>query len=175
MDFKEQNILFLKGIHLDDLIPVEDIYQKELLNNLENNVTEIFYDKISKHFTTLENWKKTTNIRCWFCSLKFKNIPWFIIENTNHTSEGVSYDINGNFCSCGCLLGYVNIYYNKREHFDIYMSVSKLYNIIYQKSIKDIIESPSKYILKIYGGYSNIDEYQNEIKRINNLNISNGY
>ena len=34
MDFKEQNILFLKGIHLQDLIPVEEIYQKELLNEI---------------------------------------------------------------------------------------------------------------------------------------------
>lgn len=175
MDFKEQNILFLKGIHLQDLIPVEDIYQKELLNNLENNITEIFYDKISKHFSTLQNWKKSTNIRCWYCSLKFKNIPWFLIENTNYTASGMTYDIDGNFCSCGCVLGYINKNYNKRDHFDIYQSVYKLYNIIYNKNIKEIEESPSKYILKIYGGDASIEEYQNEIKRINRLNISNGY
>lgn len=175
MDFKEQNILFLKGIHLQDLIPIEDLYQKELLNNLDNNVTEVFYDKIIKQFTTLDKWKKTTNIRCWYCSLKFKNIPWFIIENTNYTSDGITYDINGNFCSCGCLLGYINQNYNKRYHFDIFQSVYKLYKIIYNKDIKDIIESPSKYILKIYGGDATIEEYQNEIKRINKLNISNGY
>jgi hypothetical protein len=175
MDFKEQNILFLKGIHLQDLIPVEEIYQKELLNNLENNVTEIFYDKLSKHFSTIQNWKKSTNIRCWYCSLKFKNIPWFLIENTNYTSDGITYDIDGNFCSCGCLLGYINKNYNKRDHFDIYQSVYKLYKIIYNKNIKEIIESPSKYILKIYGGDSSIEEFQNEIKRINKLNISNGF
>ena len=173
MDFKEQNILFLKGIHLQDLIPVEEIYQKELLNNLENNVTEIFYDKLSKHFSTIQNWKKSTNIRCWYCSLKFKNIPWFLIENTNYTSDGITYDIDGKFCSCGCLLGYINKNYNKRDHFDIYQSVYKLYKIIYNKNIKEIIESPSKYILKIYGGDSSIEEFQNEIKRINKLNISN--
>ena len=175
MDFKEQNILFLKGIHLQDLIPVEDIYQKELLNNLEISVAEVFYDKISKHFTTLDKWKKNTNIRCWYCSLKFKNIPWFIIENTTYSADGITYDINGNFCSCGCLLGYVNINYNRRDDFDIFKSVYKLYKIIYNKDVNEIIESPSKYILKIYGGDSNIDEYQNEIKRINNLNIKNGY
>lgn len=175
MDFKEQNILFLKGIHLQDLIPVEDIYQKELLNNLEHPTTEIFYDKIAKQFTTLGEWRKSTNIRCWYCSLKFKTIPWFIIENTNYSAEGITYDINGNFCSCGCLLGYVNRNYNKRADFDIFQSVYKLYKIIEKKEIKEIIESPSKYILKIYGGDANIDEYQNEIKRINNLNISNGY
>jgi|LauGreDrversion4_2_1035121.scaffolds.fasta_scaffold09317_3 hypothetical protein len=175
MDFKEQNILFLKGIHLQDLIQIEDLYQKELLNSLENNVNEVIYDKIAKQFTKIENWRKTTNIRCWYCSLKFKNIPWFIIENTNSTPDGITYDINGNFCSCGCLLGYINRNYNKRDDFDIYKSVYKLYKIIYNKNIKDIIESPSKYILKIYGGDASIEEYQNEIKRINKLNINNGY
>ena len=51
----------------------------------------------------------------------------------------------------------------------------KLYKIIYNKNIKEIRESPSKYILKIYGGDVSIEEYQNEIKRINKLNISNGF
>ena len=51
----------------------------------------------------------------------------------------------------------------------------KLYKIIYNKNIKEIIESPSKYILKIYGGDSSIEEFQNEIKRINKLNITNGF
>jgi len=175
MNFKEQNILFLKGIHLQDIIPIEDIYHKELLNNIDNNVTEVFYDKIAKNFTTLDKWRKNTNIRCWYCSLRFKNIPWFIIENTNYTSNGVCYDITGNFCSCGCLLGYVNRNYNRRDDFDIFKSVYKLYKIIYNKDINEIIESPSKYILKIYGGDCNIEEYQNEIKQINNLNINNGF
>ena len=35
-NFILQNILFLKGITLDDIIEVEDIYQKELLNNINN-------------------------------------------------------------------------------------------------------------------------------------------
>ena len=33
-NFSYQNILFLKNISLDDIIEVEDIYQKELLNNI---------------------------------------------------------------------------------------------------------------------------------------------
>lgn len=175
MDFKEQNILFLKGIQIQDIISVEDIYQKELLNNIETNVSSVIYDKLCKNFTNLDNWKKTTNIRCWYCSLKFKNIPWFIIENTIPTSFGSSYEITGNFCSCGCLIGYILIHYDQRKDFDIYQSVKKLYKIFYNKKINEIQPSPSKYKLKIYGGDSNMDEYQNEIKKINDINISNGY
>jgi hypothetical protein len=174
MDFKEQNILFLKGIHLQDIIAVEDIYQKELLSNIDNTVSNIVYDKICKQFVDLDSWKKFTNIRCWFCSLKFKSIPWFIIENTTYSAGGIKYDIDGNFCSCGCLLGYVLVHYDSRKHFDIFQSVNKLYKLIYNKTNKEILPSPSKYKLKIYGGDATIDEYQNEIKKINEMNIRNG-
>ncbi len=173
-EFKEQNILFLKGIHLEDILSVEDMYQRELLDNIDETVVEIIYDKIPKHFTTLEEWHKTTNLLCWFCTLKFKDIPWFIIENVNHTSEGYKFDIKGNFCSCGCLLGFIKINYNERNDFDIYRSVYKLYNIIYKKKILEILPSPNRYNLKIYGGDLSIDEYQKEIKKINEINVKNG-
>jgi hypothetical protein len=176
MDFKEPNILFLKGINIDDIIDIEDIYHKELLNNIKINNSEIniIYDKIPKQFISLDNWKKITNIRCWNCTLKFKNTPWFIIENINHTSDGNIYDISGNFCSVGCLQAYVNIYYDKRKNFDIYTSIKKLYKIFYNKTINEIIPSPDKSNLKIYGGDLEILDYQREIQIINNLNIDNG-
>jgi hypothetical protein len=173
-EFKEQNILFLKGIHIEDIVSVEDIYQQELLNNIDETTVEIIYDKIPKHFTTLDDWPKSTNLRCWFCSLKFKTIPWFIIENVNHTSEGSKFDIKGNFCSCGCLLGFVKINYNERNDFDIYRSINKLYTIFYNKKISEIKPSPNQYILKIYGGDYTIDDYKKEIKKINDININNG-
>ena len=174
MDFKEQNILFLKGINIQDILAVEDIYQKELLNNIDNTISNVVYDKISKHFTKLEDWKKTTNIRCWFCSLKFKNIPWFIIENEVHSATGIKYDIEGNFCSCGCLLGYALVHYDQRKKFDVFEYIKKLYKIMYNKKNNEILPSPSKFKLKIYGGDATIDEYQNEIKKINEINIKNG-
>lgn len=176
MDFKEPNILFLKGIHIDDIIEIEDIYQKELLNNVKNINSEvsIIYDKIPNQFTTLDKWKKNTNLRCWYCTLKFKNTPWFIIENINQSSCGVIYDILGNFCSVGCLQAHINIHYNTREHFDIYNSVKKLYKIFYNKNINEIIPSPDKYNLKIYGGIMEILDYQKEIQRINLQNSNNG-
>jgi hypothetical protein len=152
-NFIYQNILFLKGISMDDIIEVEDIYQKELLNNLSNNNintdNNIVYEKIPKHFSNFETWKKTTNVRCWYCSLKFKNTPWFIILNTNSTADGVKYDITGNFCCVGCLKGYINTNYNQRNDFDIYESVKFIYKLFYNKKITEIKPSPNKYNLKM--------------------------
>jgi len=179
-NFIYQNILFLKSITMNDIIAIEDIYQKELLNNLSNTSTittdnNTIYEKIPKHFTDFDSWTKTTNIRCWFCSLKFKNTPWFIILNTNFTSEGIKYDITGNFCSVGCLQGYVNIHYNSRNNFDIYESIKIIYKLFYNKKIKEIKASPNKYNLNIYGGNLDVHEYQLEIQNINKYNIQNGY
>lgn len=174
-DFTEQNILFLKGISLEDVISIEDLYQKDLLTIVESpQSTETIWDKIPKHFYDLNLWKKNTNVRCWYCTLKFKTIPWFIISNTNHTANGLVYDIKGNFCSCGCLMGYVKANYTKRDNFDIYKSVYKLYNIFYKKNIIDILPSPSKYELKMYGGELDLDYFQKEIKLINDINIKSG-
>lgn len=176
MDFKEPNILFLKGINIDEILEIEDIYHKELLNNINtnNNEINILYDKIPNQFISLQKWIIQTNLRCWFCTLKFKNTPWFIINNTNKTSDGIIYDISGNFCSIGCLKAHINLHYNKREHFDIYNSVKKLYKIFYKKNINTIITSPDKSNLKIYGGEFDINEYQKQIQDINNININNG-
>ena len=177
MNFKEPNILFLKGISKDDILEIEDIYQKELLNNIKDvnkNDIEIIYDKIPKTFKNLQQWKRSTNIKCWFCSLKFRNPPWFIIENTNCTDNGLIYDIKGNFCSVGCLQGYVEIYYDIRKDFDIYQSVKNLYEIFYNKKITDVKPSPNKYNLKIYGGHLDINEYQKKLLDVNIININKG-
>ena len=176
MDFKEPNILFLRGINIDDILEIEDLYHKELLNNIKtnNNEVNIIYDKLPSQFISLDKWKTKTNLRCWYCTLKFKNTPWFIINNINYTITGNIYDISGNFCSIGCLQGHININYNMREHFDIYNYVKKLYKIFYNKKIHEILQSPNKYNLKIYGGTMEIFEYQKEIQNINTQNINNG-
>lgn len=172
--FNEQYILFLKGVSIDDIISIEDIFNQEII---ETDSSEDFkgkeiivWDKIPSTFTTLENWNTTTNIRCWFCTLKFKSTPWFIITNINKYSDGKIMNIKGNFCSCGCLMGFVKKNYSNREHFDIYHNVYSLYKIMYKRSITNIIPSPEMYCLKMYGGDLNIEEYQSELKRINELN-----
>ncbi len=172
--FSEQYILFLKGVSITDIISIEDIFNQELIetdNSLDNNKNDIIvWDKIPSAFTTLENWSKTTNIRCWFCTLKFKSTPWFIITGINKYSEGKVMDVKGNFCSCGCLMGYVSKNYCKRENFDIYHNVYSLYKIMTGRSINHIRQSPEMFCLKMYGGELGIDEYQQEIKRVNDLN-----
>lgn len=179
-NFVEPYILFLKGVSLDDIISIEDLFNKEIIE-ADNNIIisndkkkeeELLWDKIPQTFTSLENWPKNTNIRCWFCTLKFKSVPWFIIKNISNTHTGKVMNVNGNFCSCGCLMGFVKKNYSNREHFDIYHNIYTLYTIINGKKKMTIKPSPDIYNLKLYGGDMTIEEYREELEKVNIFNCS---
>lgn len=139
----------------------------------ENKIVEgedTLWDKLPTTFTNIENWPRQTNIRCWFCTLKFKSTPWFIITSINQTPDGKIMNTKGNFCSCGCLMGFVKKNYSKREDFDIYHNVYTLYKIITGKKKLSIKESPDIYNLKIYGGNMSIEKYKEELEKVNILN-----
>jgi hypothetical protein len=176
-NFVEPHILFLKGVSLNDIISIEDIFNNEIMEADNNDIKSIdnedtLWDKLPSVFTNLENWPKHTNIRCWYCTLKFKSTPWFIITSINQTSEGKIMNTKGNFCSCGCLIGFIKKNYSKREHFDIYHNVLTLYKIITGKKKLNIKESPDIYNLKIYGGNMSIEKYKEELEKVNTLNMS---
>lgn len=174
--FHEQHILFLKGVSLSNFVSIEDKFNQDILQTDKKGKqrSDVVWDRIPRHFTTLDKWVKSTNLRCWYCSMRFKSQPWFIIIYCNNTQESKVYDIRGNFCSCGCLLGFVELYYNKRDNFDIYRNVYKLYEIMYGKHI-DLIRVPSdKLNLKMYGGDMTLDDYQKHLQQVNEENVRNG-
>lgn len=168
VDFTEPYILHLKGVSLSDIITMEDLFNDKM-SIQEAAVADVAEecDKIKPVFTSIEEWPSTNNIRCWFCTLKFKSIPWFIImsETINKT-----FNVKGNFCSSGCLTGYVQANFSKREHFDIYHNIGKVYTIITGKKNNNIIPSPSIYNLEMYGGSMSMQKYKQELEKINRIN-----
>lgn len=167
VDFKEPYILHLKGVSLSDITTIEDLFNNRMVSQETTVPKEEDWDKIRSTFSSLDEWPKSTNIRCWFCTLKFKSIPWFIItgETINKT-----FNVKGNFCSSGCLTGFVQQNYSRREHFDIYHNVGKLYTMITGKKNNNIIPSPSIYNLEMYGGAMSMSDYKQELERINKIN-----
>jgi len=177
MDFEEQFLLFLEGIYNDDYIDIEEQFKFKMLSNIheEENVLNkkrIIYDKIPDRFTILENWKISTNVKCWFCDLSFKNQPIFIPNSITKTNEGKELGVMGNFCSFGCAKAYINnsknIPEDKEWEYDKYLKY--LYKQFYKKVINDIIPSPNKYKLLHYGGNLSIKEYKEKLVNVNKLN-----
>jgi hypothetical protein len=178
MDFEEQYILFLEGIYTDDYTDIEDQFKIKILNNIQEEDTNlskkrIIYDKIQDGFTSLEKWKASTNIKCWFCDLSFKNQPIFIPNNILNTGSGKELTVIGNFCSFGCAKAHIitnkSIHDDKEWEYDKYLKY--LYKLFYKKSINDIIPSPNKYKLVHYGGTLSIKEYKEQLIKINKLNL----
>lgn len=182
-NFVEPYILYLKGVSLNDIISIEDIFNQEIIeaDNVDEEPEDLkkggfdcdgMWDKIPSTFTSLDNWPKQTNIRCWYCTLKFKSVPWFIIKSITQNAGGKVMNVTGNFCSCGCLMGFVKKNYSKREHFDIYHNVYSLYTIMTGKKKLTILESPDIYNLKFYGGSMSIEKYKEELEKVNLLNMN---
>lgn len=172
-DWEEQNILFLKGVNLEDFVSIEDRFNQSLLDvDAEEKTMEEPWDTLPRFFTSTENHPKETNLLCWFCSLGFKTKPWFIIKYCNNTPKGVVMDIEGNFCSCGCLMGFVLEHFDKLVDFDKKFNVYKLYRMWTGKDISHIEAPKSRYCMQMYGGEMTLEQYRYHVREVDARNMN---
>jgi hypothetical protein len=206
------NFIFIEGVSLDDIGPETistDIDLDNVIDNLKTDfiVVDQFEDmetltndevsrvvnadsELPNIYTDIDNWPKSTNLACWYCSLCFKGKPWFIpVAWTRGVidREKVTYDINlnfpqsdqciettiirtdGNFCSPFCAKRYIEEYKKytpniRKKNINMlhYQCEQFLgYNPNY------IPSAPDKTKMKKYCGESGIteSEYQKLIKR----------
>ena len=175
MDLKSihiPKILFLNGCFLSECDNIEDMFDNNLMSELDNKYENIVeYDKIPIFFKSMDTWLDKTNLKCWNCDCLFDSIPVFIPV---YISKSESKDIidgkittHGNFCSFSCSASFLHAS-NLNNKWDIQFMLRKLYFIFYGKNIINIAHSPSKYIMKQYGGHVETLEYMNLIKGLNN-------
>lgn len=170
--WEESNIMFLKGVHLDDYISIENMFEEELLSTdmpSQQYDVEVFYKNPST-FSGLDNWPKQTNLHCWYCSLSFTGMPWFIINFINNTPKGVTMDVRGNFCGCGCLMGWIKQNIPARDAFDKVQNAHRLYEIVYGKRTTHIETPMNMYAMQMFGGDLTLEEYRKHVSKINKIN-----
>lgn len=178
----DEKVLFLPGVFKKDCQLIEDMFRDKLLIK-DKKVDDKVFDKIPSCFTTLENWPKKTNLKCWSCHRYFNSIPWFepqaiepiclgsvgkflsSVDMKKLTNQKI-YNIpaKGNFCSCNCVQEYID-----RNTKDLSDKINKkkmleyVYMLIKGKKIIDIRPSPHYTNLKQYGGNYSETEYQHKI------------
>jgi hypothetical protein len=87
------NILYLKGITMEDYKSIEDIFEQHLQESVDSKpeLDSIVFNKIPKTFTSINTWPKKTNLKCWTCDFTFDTVPKFvpvyIKERTNNTNN----------------------------------------------------------------------------------------
>jgi hypothetical protein len=174
------DIFFIENVNLNKLTYYEN--DNETDNNLESlleenlnllNFTEektshfeANNDKIKDRFITIEEWY-SNNILCWYCTCSFNNKPIFIPKKIN--TENI--DVEGNFCSFNCCFKYINIHYiiDEKIRNNYINNLKYLYKIFYNKDVKIIRESPSRELLKKFGGFMSEQEYKESIKKLKNI------
>ena len=123
-------MLFLKGVYKKDCVLIDDIFEENLMANIndcsitatenelvnisktdhlvscnkliELNTKQNHYEKLP-HFKGLDTWPCKTNLLCWSCSLSFDSIPIFIpkaIEPIIKNRESNNYSIDNKGVFC---------------------------------------------------------------------------
>jgi hypothetical protein len=168
MNFYENNILFLKGIHLNQIISIEDqfdSYMKDIIDDgICGDITEeiIIYDKIPYEYNK-KTWPVKTNLKCWKCDRSFSNQSVFIAIQSWHDEDGlkmiVDRDMGGNFCSGDCAYTCIRQDYPQTARQGKIAMLRQLLNDLFPgKEIifKEIIPKTAR---QEYGGNMTYDEY----------------
>ena len=171
--YKISNILFIKDVFLEDCTPIDDLFEKKLLDSIEKDNPIIKFNTIPSTFTDMDSWIKKVNIPCWYCNLAFDNAPVFIPTVIEPVSGGYNIGTEGCFCSFPCAMKHINLYDPK-----FYTNIKKknmlylLYKIFHNKNVIEIYQSPCKFEMIHYGnGDKTIQKYKSEIKDIENRMI----
>ena len=177
------DILFIENINLNKLTFYENDnndndndndndneFRLLHINNISEEKQHIIFetndDKIKEKFITLEEWYPN-NILCWYCTCSFNNKPIFIAKKINIDNI----DVEGNFCSFHCCFKYINIYYiiDDKIKNNYINNLKYLYKIFNNKDVKIIRESPSRELLKKFGGFMSELEYKESIKKLKDV------
>lgn len=119
------------------------------------------YTPIPKHFTSVANHPKFTNLKCWNCDLNFDTYPCFIPTNLEYGADGrIECGIEGNFHSWNCAASGAKSTRNKVELGDALAAI-KLVAALF--GVANVSLAPSKILRKEYCGDDGLtrEEYLN--------------
>lgn len=163
-------ILFIKGVFLKDCIPIDDIFERQIIERLNYENPVDIYIQLPKIFNNISSWIPKTNIKCWYCDLNFENSPVFlptIIEPSTVDSNIFNVGTLGCFCSFCCAGKYNNVYNTKTcENIKMKEKLLYIYKQFYGVSTKEILISPCKYEMIQYGGVIDPMTYRNKIHQL---------
>ena len=168
-EYKRSKILFIKGVFIKDCIPIDELFEQHIIEQLDMDAPIINYNSMPSIFTDINSWVQSTNLKCWYCDLNFDNYPIFIprlIEPAT-TISGFNIGTFGCFCSFCCAASYNNIHNIKIcDNIKLKEMLLFLYKIFNNKGIKEIFPSPSKYQMIHYGGSMDSMIYRKKVNKL---------
>ena len=139
---------YLCSLPVDRKAEMPDV---EIVQKNKVKINRLLYKFVNKLEETKE-WPTKCNTLCWWCCHSFESIPIPCVSK--YDSIRKRFKIYGIFCSWNCAAAHamkendsiLNLQLLKRE---------------WTGDASNIERSPSKYILKAFGGHMSIEEYRN--------------
>ena len=167
-EYIEPKLLFLKGVYIKDCIPVDDIFERRIIEQLANDNPVIYYTELPSFFNSIRTWVKKTNLKCWYCDLNFDNQPVFIpkiIEKCGTNEFNIS--VHGCFCTFCCAAAHIDLYYQKLcNNIEAMEMLKFLYKLFNGRPVKEILRAPSKFLRTSYGGELDDCSYKSQLNLI---------
>jgi hypothetical protein len=140
---------FMESTHIENEI-IQEHSNKMNKKNLKNILVEFINSNM------YQEWPDQTNIHCWWCCHQFDGPPCTLPEYIRREKFYVS----GCFCSFNCAASY-NFNKNDNEVWERYMLLNLMYKKLYNTSFVKIEMAPPREVLKMFGGYMDIEEFRN--------------
>lgn len=165
--YVKPNILFLRGVTLDDIKNAAEALERKW--SLETG-PQLLYQPIPSQFKSLDNWPRSTNLKCWQCDCTFATMPWFIPCDMYRDRDGVlTMDTFGVFCTPNCAQAHIDIYFKgDPSQFDKTRYLRILVSKITGNNVSGIVPSPPKTKMEQYRGAGGLTyrEYRDKINEL---------
>jgi hypothetical protein len=171
MNVKGSNLLVLKGVYPGNFAPVDYIYEKNKTFEPKAIEPSVVYTEMPKKFTSVENWPKYSNLKCWECDRIPSSYPKFIPTNLEKDKDGHEIcDPYGHFDEWNCAIRFITKEMPKDQQWDLLQSVCLFESKFSGKRREKIMPSPPKYLMKAYCGQRGITlkQYNDKISQLNN-------
>jgi hypothetical protein len=172
-EYSTPNILFFKGV-FPEKYDIDTIFTNQIMDSLristEGDMKEVddlqVFDKIPSKFTTMDDWPKSTNLKCWWCHRNFKSIPVFVPINISNkgATPATEITVHGNMCHFSCASAYIDMYFSERS---IKWERHEMLKILYKKMTGQLIEyiprTPLPFRMMQYGGNDTANTFSKKI------------
>jgi hypothetical protein len=176
-EYEEPNIMFFQGV-FPEKYDLDTMFTNRIMDSLrvsnpacENidveNTVEKTFSKIPLKFTTIDEWPKSTNIKCWWCTQSFKTVPLFIPSYIATNGDMVP---EGNICTFNCGAAYIDVFVDAKCRWERHEMLKILHHKITGISVKHIPPSPLPFTMVQYGGGN--DSSDTYTKKIATLTLS---
>lgn len=161
---KRVNLLIFRGVFIKDL----DVNP---FTPSGPQITEPVYTEIPKRFTSVADWPKSSNLKCWTCDQLPHSYPRFVPLNPEKGPENKDIcDTHGNFCEWNCVVEYVRKEFPIDQQWDILESICVFESKFSGQRKEKIVPSPPKTRMAMYCGKGGLTpkEWREELNRLNN-------